>query len=231
MTHEGAKGITDCVEQSISRMTRLFEREPSRFFTETDILAHLRMFLHESLKELDLDTVLDSNGQPNSLIHSEFPTPFRCDMRGRRFEVKTDEDRTPNNSLYKRGHFDIVVLSPGFVARHPFEVLKSQDFKIVQQAIIPQLVRDDPAIVHGIELLYRRDPIKHSQGQDKWKAANTFVEEILQDEWKLGAARSIGGFMQNATTLVFIKGTAPDVVEMIRFTLAGITNIEVIAAQ
>jgi hypothetical protein len=152
-------------------------------------------------------------------------------MKGKSFAVKTDEDRTAGNSLFKRGHYDAVVLAPGFVGRYPFDVLKGQDFQAFRATVLPKLDPDDPAILYGIELVYRRDPIKPSRGTEKWKAAEAFVAEILQDAQKLQASRQVRGFMHNSVTLAFAKGTTPLVLDKIRDLLAETPGVRLITAD
>lgn len=226
------EAICQGVEETIAVLADLFTRESTRFFTEADILCHFRRLLENILIRLGVATILDADGHPHSLVHSEFPTPFRCDMGDKRFSVKTDEDRTPRHGKFQRGHYDVVVLSPGFVKQHTFARLKSQDFKEFQTQVLPTLTKEAAAILYGVELAYRRDEIKPSPGVDKGRAARAFVAEVLQDANKLEASRSlVAGFMQHSVTLAFLKGTTPAVLEEVHALLADRPDVRLIVAE
>ena len=207
--------ITSAVEESISTLVGLFEKEPTRFFTENDLVCCFHRMLHEKLTNLGRATAFDKDENPHNLIHCEYPTPFRCDMGGSRFEVKTDDDPTPGGKKYRRGMFDVVVLNPSFVARHSYGVVKSQTFATFQEVVQPSLIVTEPVVHYGIEFVFRRDEIKPSRGGNWELAAKAFIAEVHQDAAKLTEASRKDGFMNKAVTLVFVKGTTGKVMDLI----------------
>jgi hypothetical protein len=49
-------------------------------------------------------------------------------MSGHNFEIKEDDERTKRGGLYRRGHYDLVVLNPDFVARHNLVTVSGKDY-------------------------------------------------------------------------------------------------------
>lgn len=70
------------------------------------------------------ETQIRFAGGFTSSIHTEYPTPFRCSMRERRFELLDLAD-----TKGQRGHFDIVVLNAAAASQCGFEILRSQYYK------------------------------------------------------------------------------------------------------
>lgn len=231
MPTEQAAAISRSVDKSISGLTELFKTDATRFFTENDLVCTFHRLVHDALTEIGLDTVTDQDRRPHNLIHCEYPTPFRCDMGGRRFEIKTDDCRTPRGKKYKRGHFDIAVLNPTFVASHPYHVIKGQKYKEFCSTVRPAFNESEPVVLYGVEFVFRRDEIKPSKGPDPEKAANEFVAEVAQDAAKLEEAVRHPGFMKAGLTLAFVKGTSERLMETIRRQLAGLSGIRVFTAS
>ncbi len=217
--------IQRAVENSISAIVDLFEKEATRFFTENDLVCCFQRMLHEAVDEMGVATVLDLDGKPHNLIHCEYPTPFRCDMGGKRFEIKTDEDRTPGGRKYRRGRFDVVVLNPSFIGKHSYSAIKGQNYAAFQSAVLTGRAEADPIVLYGIEFVFCRDEIKPSKGEDWEKAANDFVAKVCQDAKKLRAAVEAGGYMSRATMLAFVKGTGGKVMESITRNLDGLPSV------
>jgi hypothetical protein len=64
-----------------------------------------------------------------SLVHHEYPTPFRCDMSGKDFKIVDDCVRTGNGGLFRRGHYDLVVLNPAFVEKYDAVVVAGKNYR------------------------------------------------------------------------------------------------------
>lgn len=114
-------GWSDIKDQIVSRIGEMFHDYPYYFFTERDIHSLLCDIANE---ELTLDGATETettDGYLVNLVHHEYPTPFRCDMKGYNFVKK---DRPP----YKRGHYDLVILNPAFVRRNSLDVVCAKDF-------------------------------------------------------------------------------------------------------
>lgn len=58
-----------------------------------------------------------------------YPTPFRCDMNKYDFRVVSDRDRTPRGRLYRRGHYDLVVLNPDFVRSYDLVTVSGKNYE------------------------------------------------------------------------------------------------------
>lgn len=216
------------VESTMEQLAQEFSTEPTGFFTESDLTCRLTHLLSNSLDRLRVGRALDADGLPHQRIHCEYPTPFRCDMSNHGFQVKSDEDRTPHGGKYKRGHFDIVLINPSFIEQHNYSDLKGQEFAALKQRVLPTLRQSEPAILYGIELLFRRDDIKPSRGEDEGAAVDSFVRDILQDSHKLEASRQVPGFMKVARTLVFVKGSDAGVRCQIRDRLANDKSVTLV---
>ncbi len=86
--------IVLAVDEAISTLIYLFQRNRLVSSPKTTWLCCFYRILYNTLETLCLLPVLDSDGMPQNLIHCEYPTPFRCDMRNGGFVAKSDEDRT-----------------------------------------------------------------------------------------------------------------------------------------
>jgi len=223
------QAIIDAVDRSITALVALFQGEPSRFFTENDLVCYFHRMLHGALSGLGLDTVLDKDGLPHSLIHCEYPTPFRCDMGGKRFQIQADEDRTAGGRKFKRGHFDVVALNPTFVRRHSYAAIKGQNYALLRSAVLPTLDAAEPLALYGVEFVFYRDEIKPSRGKDWEKAARGFVESVRQDWAKLAASLVVTGFMRQAVMLAFLKGTGGRVLASVTIGLQGLSEVRLTA--
>lgn len=68
-------------------------------------------------------------------MHHEYPTPFRCDMQNYKFRRAGEEERAPKGGLYKRGHYDLVILNPDFVRNNEFQVACGKDYQEFRTAM------------------------------------------------------------------------------------------------
>ncbi len=124
--------IINTVESSIKELCAVFEKSPTLFYTESDIVC---CYYHLLLNSLPSNEAQDKEGLKHSLIHREYPTPFRCDMGENRFEIKSDDDRTPRGGKYQRGHYDIVILNPDFISQNSFDVIKAQNYELYKETM------------------------------------------------------------------------------------------------
>jgi len=208
--------IINAVDSSIESFVTSFVNEPTRFFTENDLVCCFHRHLHNTLDQMGVATVLDKNKLPSSLVHCEYPTPFRCDMKKRRFIRKDDEERTEGGGKFKRGHYDIVVFNPEFIGCHSYLEIKGQKYSDFLRVVIPKMTESESAVLYGVELVFSRAPIPKSNGNE---AAMAFVADVLQDTAKLTASIAMPGFMKKAAMLAFTKGTSDEVVNIIRNSL------------
>lgn len=193
--------ISQTIEISLDLTCKEFQRHPTHFFTENDIVCH---FYHVLANQLGEFLVKDIDGFEHKIVHAEYPTPFRCDMGGTKFILKSENDRTPRGHKFERGHYDIVVLNPDFIRNHSFNVIKAQDLASYQNEVLEKMA--GPIVLFGIEFMYQRDPLKYSRGPDNIKTINEFIAKIIQDADKLLASKEYGGFMKQIKMVTFIKG-------------------------
>jgi len=114
----------------IKKLQSTFHKCSQCFFSEHDIHSILYGLVNEELsKRLGNELPSTSDGYNVSLVHHEYPTPFRCDMHGHNFQLKGEEDRTVGGGKYKRGHYDLVVLNPSFVKANELGVVCGKDYQ------------------------------------------------------------------------------------------------------
>jgi hypothetical protein len=207
MAHET---IIGAVDRSIEELCKEFRTRPTLFYTEHDMVSFFYTILQRSLS---MATARDRDAREHLLIHLEYPTPFRCDMGGNRFAIKGDDERTPHGGLYRRGHYDVVVLNPDFIKEHSYELIKAQDYDSYKKVVLPKLDRDNPAVLYGLQLMLRSDPfplLKAKEGKAR-EAIDAFIAQVNQAADKLAASQAIPGFMDRIKMLTFVKGGADEV--------------------
>jgi len=94
--------IIEAVDKSIEVLCSEFRSHPTLFFTENDLVCYFHSILQQKLRVFN-----DKDGHKHSLIHTEYPTPFTCDMSNNKFELKDDDARTENGGKYQRGHYKV----------------------------------------------------------------------------------------------------------------------------
>ena len=114
-------------EKVLERLASAFGETPRKFFTEHDLHSHLYNLGEKELESRHELFVESKDGFQVSLVHHEYPTPFRCDMSKKNFRLVEESDRTDKGRLFRRGHYDLVVLNPDFVNRAKFR-LNSNSF-------------------------------------------------------------------------------------------------------
>jgi hypothetical protein len=207
--------IIDSVEKSIGTLCREFQSRPNLFFTENDIVCFFYNILRQNLSN---PFAKDKDGYEHLLIHGEYPTPFRCDMRGDRFEIKDD-----NETKYKRGHYDIVVLNHDFIKAYSYSIIKGQNYEEYKRKALSDISNYSPIVLYGIEFMYSRDPLKFSKGEDKERGVEGFVAKVLQDAKKLAETKKWNeGFMGHSKMLTFVKGSSPEMQEVIKRELSKV---------
>lgn len=207
MEHEHVIGAVD---QSIEELCKEFRSRPTLFYTEHDMVSYFYTILQRTLS---MATVRDRDATEHFLVHMEYPTPFRCDIGRDRFQIKGDEEQTPHGGLYPRGQYDIIVMNPGFIQEHSYELIKAQDYALFKKLVLPKLSKDNPAILYGLEFVLRRDPfplLKEREGKGRG-VIDAFVAQVNQEVEKLVASKTIPGFMDRIQVLTFVKGGADEV--------------------
>lgn len=108
------------LERAIHQLVDEFLGEPYRYFTEADAVSRFHQLL-EADPLLNI-TVKCKDGFSLSMIHQEYPTFFR-------FDDSQPSARLDASSKARRGHYDIVILSPGFIRNHSADTVKNRNIE------------------------------------------------------------------------------------------------------
>ncbi len=106
------------LERAIHQLVDEFLGEPYRFFTEADAVSRFHQLLDAD--PLFNPRVKSKDGVSLSLIHQEYPTFFR-------FDDAQPAARLEAASKARRGQYDIAILAPEFIRKHPVETIKNRD--------------------------------------------------------------------------------------------------------
>lgn len=161
------KAVSSGIEKTISD----FQRRPHYYFTEEDLRWRLLREIENTLA-VDGANQITFSGGVTSVIHTEYPTPFRCSMRKRRFELLDIADRKG-----QRGHFDVVILDAKAAAKCDFETLRSQYYKALCDKLETGLV-PLPFLDHAIELKLFRDLAHPNRTESTKQQAEYAVQSI-----------------------------------------------------
>jgi hypothetical protein len=188
------------VEDSIEEVCSDFRDHPSHFFTENDLVC--RFYLAFNTRQGNI-YVKDASGYRHSIIHTEYPTPFRVDMHGSYFETKGEDDRTPLGKKYRRGHYDVAILNPLLIKQLPLVDIRFQNFALFRSNVLPRINSDNPMITYGLEFLYER-------GEMTKNGASNFIDKIYQDHKKLVESTHLKGlnnvgFLFKHKTIAFFE--------------------------
>jgi hypothetical protein len=189
--------IKDCLtefEKNIDKIISIFQNsQKDFFFTEKEIHSY---FYHLCINS---NKFLTENGF--NLIHTEYPTPFKCkkDLVKHIEYVSIKEDKM-------RSHIDLILLNPNFVNwifRKNLDIkyltgLTNEVFSkyILDFAIIYERFQkefNEPILLHAIEFKY----IRHSYSGTKYPR-----KEILYDIAKLDLLKN-KDFNINGTKIHF----------------------------
>jgi len=78
--------VNKIVSSGIERIINDFQKHPHYYFTEEDVRWRLLREFENALA-IDGANQITFSGGVTSVIHTEYPTPFRCSMSERRFEL------------------------------------------------------------------------------------------------------------------------------------------------
>lgn len=211
--------IKDKVNSAVDELASEFQNQPTLFYTEGDIVCRLYELIQ---KNLNYNKTKDRDGCSHYIVHREYPTPFRCSMCKSEFEIKSDNNRTPKGNLYRRGHYDIVVLNPNFIRESDYIIIKGQDYNRIEYNVAPK-----PAIIYGIEVIFNRKPLTS-------KGIDNFMAKIEQDYKKLRSSKTLKKnkirFMEDVSMLVFnsSKGCQEKLKEKLKEKLGESTELRCI---
>ncbi|MGE0903775.1 MULTISPECIES: hypothetical protein [Dehalococcoides] len=167
--------ISIAVSKGIEEVVLDFQAHPHNYFTEEDVRWRLLREIGNILALNGTEQFTFLNGV-TSIIHTEYPTPFRCSMIDRQFKLLDVSDIKG-----QRGHFDIVILNRKAASQCEFEVLRSQDYKTLCENLksgkIPL-----PVLDYAIELKLFRDLAHRNRTESAKQQAEYAVQAIRKLE-------------------------------------------------
>lgn len=213
------ENIIMAVDGSIEELCREFRSRPTLFYSEYDMVSFFYTILQ---RNLSMARAHDRDGCEHFLVHMEYPTPFRCAMNGGPFQVKGDDEQSPEGAPYQRGHHAIVVLNPDFIKGYSYELIKAQDYELYKKLVLPHLDSARPAVLYGLEFVLHRDPfpLLEEQGGERGKMIDEFIARVKKCADQLTASKAIPGFMGRTRMLAFVKGGSDEVRTFLLKTLS-----------
>lgn len=109
------------VESHVKTLVNRFKGRPYNFFTESDIHSYLYLAFYRDKRFSKQYPTADPSVK-TILIHREYPTFFR---------FRRKRPLAPAPPPARRGHYDLVVLNPVFLAAHPLSTVTNQDWNTV----------------------------------------------------------------------------------------------------
>ena len=195
--------ISGLVDTTVEEICSEYASNPYKFYTENDLVC---LFYQTFNLKLGNYEVADVNGKKHSIVHTEYPTPFRCDMCGYEFCIKEDHDATPRGGKYGRGHYDVVILNPSFIQQLTRNELRAQNYELYKKNVLPKIYPGNPIVLYGLEFIFNRNKVNSSN------SAEILSKIIMQDHNKLIQSanpypHTLGhsGFMLKYKTLVFFE--------------------------
>jgi len=118
----------------------VFREYPHQFFTEHDIHSALALFSNKSLKERGDLYVNTLDGFVVSRVHHEFPTPFRCHMKGLEFKLITEQmfsEKKLRDPAFRarRGYIDFVILNPEYVSSNKLKAVSGKRYRDFRESL------------------------------------------------------------------------------------------------
>lgn len=166
----------------------IFKENSHWFFTEDDIVMYIY-----SLFSRNLDNSLFSKNN-NLLLHKEYPTYFRCEMKDLSF-IPIEEGEEVKA---RRGFFDLVILDEDFIDRYSYKEVKGQHISIFQDVVNEFEDNGRSHIFYGLEFLYKRDLVKTIN------QVETTIKLLIQDAKKIGYSKK-EGHTKNVKSICYIK--------------------------
>lgn len=117
-----------------SQIENTFRKHPCQFFTEHDIHTQLALIAIESLKESGSLYARTCDGCVVSRVHHEYPTPFRCIMKGSDFKLIPEEkfrEEKENRPEFRarRGFLDFVIINAEYISSNKLSVVSGKRYR------------------------------------------------------------------------------------------------------
>jgi hypothetical protein len=181
----------------LDRLASAFRETPRRFFTEHDLHSHLYNLVEKELESKDALFAESNDRFQVSLVHHEYPTPFRCDMSNKDFRLVEESDRTNYGGFFKRGHYDLVVLNPDFVRKFDTIVVAGKNYK---RFCKEKDKIDVPPLLWICEIIFCSH-VEEGLPKNMIKIVTQDAKKVIESlKYKLGKVN----FAENGSTMVFI---------------------------
>lgn len=133
-----------------------FKKHPHQFFTEHDIHTQLALIATRLLEKNCSLYAQTRDGYVVSRVHHEYPTPFRCLMKGFEFELITEEmfreEKKKNPSFrVRRGFLDFAILNTEYISSNRLSVVSGKRYRDLQESARD---RRSIAIDLAVEVVY-----------------------------------------------------------------------------
>jgi hypothetical protein len=133
-----------------------FKKHPHQFFTEHDIHTQLALIATRLLEKNGSLYSRTSDGYVVSRLHHEYPTPFRCLMKGFEFELITEEkfrEEKKKNPGFRarRGFLDFVIINAEYISSNKLSVVSAKRYRDLQEIARH---RQNVALDLAVEVVY-----------------------------------------------------------------------------
>ena len=192
------------------KIRETFALTPYNFFTEHDIHSEISHIASNFLIENDELSIKTRDGKKVGRIHHEYPTPFRCYMKGSEFRLVTEEEfedlrkKKRDNDMrinVRRGHFDVVIFSKNYLENNIFLTITGKDYDQLKDTFKETKESVLDLAIEVVYFLGLHEDKPHLGIMDR------FIKSIIQDYKKLQElmAFKVNGepFCKEAVMMVF----------------------------
>jgi hypothetical protein len=208
--HELCEEIEECLFDL--RQTFLASRD-LYFFTEKEVHSYFYSILAGRPSFM--------NGTDFNIVHTEYPTPFRCNTSKQQPYIEIAEI----NSGATRGHIDLVIMNPAYVEWASTKSLPSMALTGIGKGLFSKYVLDlysiyeqfnderkQSVLLYAIEFKYLRHAFVGKKYPEK---------EVLQDSTKLALIKNLKNpftgkkidFVQNLRSIVLVGTECKGIVD------------------
>jgi len=123
-----------------SQIETTFQEHPRQFFTEHDIHTQLALIAIRLLERKGSLYAQTRDGVVVSRVHHEYPTPFRCLMKGSEFKLITEEKfraEKQNNPEFRarRGFLDFAIINSEYIFSNKLNVVSGKRYTDLRESM------------------------------------------------------------------------------------------------
>lgn len=139
-----------------SKIKTTFKEHPHQFFTEHDIHTQLALVAVRVLERKGSLYAQTRDGFVVSRVHHEYPTPFRCLMKGSDFKLITEEkfrkEKQKNPEFRaRRGFLDFAIINSEYISSNKLNVVSGKRYRDLQESMSD---RQCVALDLAVEVVY-----------------------------------------------------------------------------